>query len=66
MVRGKHHRVYSEDKAHFNVFLHQYFESDTQDKIDLLACIKNITGILFYSDDYTTLINLQLERLTKK
>ena len=66
MTRGKQHPLDPEDEA-YNVFLHQYIKSNTQDRIDLLACTRNITGLLFFADDHvSTLTNLQIERLTKK
>ena len=67
MAHGKHHPVDPSDEAPFNVFLHQYFESSTQDQIDLLTCPKNITGLLFFANNHmSTLTNLQIEHLTKK
>ena len=67
MSRNRKHPVDPQDEEPFNVFLHQYIESNTHDRIDLLACTKKITGLLFYSDDcVSTLSNIHIERLTKQ
>ena len=50
----------------YNVFLHEYFESNTEDRIDLLSCTRDISGLLFFADDHvSTLSNIQIERITR-